>query len=72
VELDIAPLRVIYGSLKRGEVTITDEFPVAPVTGDEITSQRGTRKQQPADQPTGDQPPAGSEAEWVADAQAGQ
>lgn len=44
--LDLAPLTVIYQSIKRGEVTKDDEFPTAVVTAEEIgaASKRDRRK----------------------------
>jgi hypothetical protein len=37
LEHDVAQLVVVYQSLKRGEVTVDEEFPPKPVTPDELT-----------------------------------
>ncbi len=76
-ELDLAPLGVTYRTIKRGEATIAEMFPVAPVSSDEITAaaaKRTTKTTTPAtatDSPPAEQPPltddAAAEAEWAAD-----
>lgn len=37
---DLADLKVVFGSIKRGETTVTEEFPPERVTAAEITGQR--------------------------------
>ena len=44
---DVATLRVVWTSLSRGEVTIEQEFPEAPVTVEELTATRPTKAQTP-------------------------
>jgi len=44
LDLDLASLTVIHKSISRGEVTVADEFPVAPVSAEEIQSQATQRK----------------------------
>ena len=49
--MDLAQLRVIAGSLDRGEATRDQEFPTAPVTGAEILAPRPAAPRQVAPQP---------------------
>ncbi|HJR04389.1 MAG TPA: hypothetical protein VKA83_22295, partial [Methylomirabilota bacterium] len=63
-ELDLAPLGVTYRTIKRGEATVAEMFPTAPVTADEVTSAAAAKTtakattqppaEQPADAPAGD------------------
>jgi hypothetical protein len=78
LDLDLASLTVIYKSVNRGDVTVGDEFPTAPVTGDEITATAAKRTAKattqppadaPADEPPAEQPPLTDEQQWALDAQ---
>lgn len=58
LEHDVAQLVVVYQSLKRGEVTVDEEFPPQRVSADELTSPAHA-PQQPSDWPEATQPGAG-------------
>jgi hypothetical protein len=75
LDLDLASLTVIYKSVSRGDVTVGDEFPVAPVTNDEIAATASRRTATATTQPPADQPAPADEADeqlddeaaWAAD-----
>lgn len=68
--LDLGQLSIISESIRRGEVTVDEEFPQQRVTAAEITRQH--REQRPArHQETGEQAPAQNGTEWPAAAQPG-
>lgn len=56
--LDLAQLRIIFESIKRGEATIDEEFPQQPVTVAEITRQHTEQTSQPTTPAEGGQWPA--------------
>lgn len=73
---DVADLRVVYGSIRRGETTADDEFPAERVTGAEITGQPATpagpepgqvELAEPADVPTEPAPDLAPEPEPTGD-----
>ncbi|MGI3225186.1 hypothetical protein ACRJ4B_15945 [Streptomyces sp. GTA36] len=69
--LDLGQLQIISESIRRGEITVDEEFPQQRVTVAEITRQH--QEQAPAGQPApaAEQPPAQGSAQWPAARQPG-
>lgn len=64
----VAQMSTVYRSIDRGEITVDEAFPTAPVTAGEITESKPKRSTKPSSPPPDDDPDA-ADAAWVADAQ---
>ncbi|MEV5659831.1 hypothetical protein [Streptomyces flaveolus] len=68
LNLDVAQLQIIYGSISRGEVALEEEFPQQRVTAAEITQQHADTTPSPM---TAEQQPAEGAGQWPAARQPG-
>lgn len=68
--LDLGQLSIISESIRRGEVTVEEEFPQQRVTVAEITRQHADQSGPPSATP-GEQAPAGDRKQWPAARQPG-